>query len=195
MILEVSRKQQYIFNSNKLKENADRSGDIDYVTSSRFFADAAGDRYDAGKNLVYTGGGHTVLQFDGREAARSFAAEVSAAAMERFPGMELFVKLMDYDPGRTASENLKELSRQLEEKKALRAGSFRRMSLGVEALGRELSGDGDQEGFLPVRVRRPDEPKLPLRPDYNFARLLPEPCKEAVPCAYPTSTGLPTGSS
>ena len=129
-----------------------------------------------------------MLQFESREAARAFAAEVTAAAMERFPGMELFVKCMDYDPGKGAGENLKELSRRLEEKKALRSGSFRRMSLGVEALGRELTGGGDREGFLPVRVRRPGEPKLPARPDYNFARLLPEPW-ERFPAAFDELTG------
>ena len=82
MILEVSRKQDYIFASKKLRENAQRSAQISYVTSSAFFRRAAGERYLEEKNLVYAGGGHTVLQFDGPDQARDFARQVTGAAME-----------------------------------------------------------------------------------------------------------------
>ena len=50
MILEVSQKQAYIFASRKLRENAARSGDISYVTGSRFFQAAAGALYRASRN-------------------------------------------------------------------------------------------------------------------------------------------------
>ena len=62
-ILEVSRKQDYIFASTELKENVQRSAEIAYVTSSKFFQEAAGSLYSEAENLVYAGGGHTVLQF------------------------------------------------------------------------------------------------------------------------------------
>ena len=101
MILEVSQKQAYIFASKKLRENAARSEDISYVTGSRFFQSAAGELYSEEKNLVYAGGGHTVLQFDSQEAATAFARAVTEKAMEQFPGMELFVKQTDYDEAKT----------------------------------------------------------------------------------------------
>lgn len=41
MILEVSRKQDYIFSSKKLRDNAQRSADISYVTSRVFFEKSA----------------------------------------------------------------------------------------------------------------------------------------------------------
>lgn len=63
VILEVSRKQDYIFASKRLKENARRSEDIRNVTSSEFFQEVAGFAYQESENLIYAGGGHTVLQF------------------------------------------------------------------------------------------------------------------------------------
>ena len=45
-ILEVSRKQDYIFSSKKLRENADRSNEIAYVTGSEFFRESAKNLYD-----------------------------------------------------------------------------------------------------------------------------------------------------
>lgn len=162
MILEVSRKQDYIFSSNKLRENAERSMDIAYVTSGAFFREAAGELYSEEKNLVYSGGGHTVLQFEDRERATDFAKRVTEAVLRRYDGLELFVKQLPYDPGRTPGENLRELSKALERKKSLRRASFRRLSFGVEALGEEthrpveLSGDArpaprreDFSGLLP----------------------------------------------
>ena len=139
MILEVSQKQAYIFASKRLAENAARSADIAYVTGSRFFAEAAGSLYREADNLVYAGGGHTVLQFDSREEATMFARAVTCSAMEQFPGMELFVKQIDYDEGKTPGENLGELSAALERKKALRLASFRRVSFGVEQAGKKAA--------------------------------------------------------
>lgn len=142
MILEVSRKQEYIFASTKLRENAERSGDIAYVTDSAFFRAAAGELYREDENLVYSGGGHTVLQFDGREQAAAFAKKVTETVLREFQGLELFVKQMPYDSGKTPGDNLKELSAELEKKKSLRKSSFRQLSFGVEAL--------DGESFAPV---------------------------------------------
>ena len=86
VILEVSRKQDYIFTSKQLRENARRSAIISYVTDSVFFECAAGDLYTKADNLVYTGGGHTVLQFDSPEQARRFAQRVTSKAMVDFDG-------------------------------------------------------------------------------------------------------------
>lgn len=132
VILEVSRKQDYIFVSKQLRENARRSAQINYVTDSKFFEYAAGDTYRESENLVYAGGGHAVLQFHTSEQAHCFARQVTAKAMVDFDGMELFVKQMQYDPNRSPADNLKELSRQLERKKALRRASFQTTAFGME---------------------------------------------------------------
>lgn len=84
MILEVSQKQAYIFASRRLRENAARSEDIRYVTESRFFQTAAGPLYRE-EDLVYAGGGHTVLQFDSRARADAFARAVTEAGHGPLP--------------------------------------------------------------------------------------------------------------
>lgn len=64
MILEVSQKQAYIFGSTKLKDNIARSEEICRVTDAEYFYQAAlagGISFDREKNVVYSGGGHTVL--------------------------------------------------------------------------------------------------------------------------------------
>ena len=131
-ILEVSQKQAYIFSSKKLRENAARSGDISRLTGSDFFAQTAGEWYREEDNLVYAGGGHAVLQFDSLEQAVAFAQAVTGAVLRQYSGLELFVKTVAYNPDRTPGENLKELSKALEAKKARRMASFRQMDFGLE---------------------------------------------------------------
>lgn len=133
MIMEVSQKQAYIFSSQRLQENARRSAQINYVTSEAFFLEAAPELYQT-ENLIYTGGGHAVLQFETKEKAKQFAAQGTKAAMKRFPGIEMFVRCMPYDQTNTPGENLENLSRKLEEKKAKRSSAFFHQALGVEAL-------------------------------------------------------------
>ena len=130
-ILEVSRKQDYIFGAKELKENVRRSAEIAYVTSSPFFEKTAPAFYKKENNLVYAGGGHTVLQFDSREQAVEFARAVTEAAVRQFDGMEIFVRTLPYDPKLTPGQNLTALSAALEEKKARRQASFRWIDAGV----------------------------------------------------------------
>lgn len=146
VILEVSQKQNYIFASKRLKENAARSGDIAYVTSSAFFRETAADFYQENQNLVYSGGGHTVLQFSGHDQATVFVNSVTEAVLRRYEGLELFAKQMPYDDGRTPKENLKKLSDELERKKSLRKAGFRQLSFGVEKL--------DDESFSPSEAEK-----------------------------------------
>lgn len=141
MILEVSQKQDYIFASKQLKENACRSADIAYVTGDTFFRETAGNLYRA-DNMVFAGGGHTVLCFDDRGGATAFARRVSEAVLRQYPGMELFIKQLPYDEDISPGENLKSLSKALEAKKSLRQGAFARTSLGVEKL--------DEISYAPV---------------------------------------------
>lgn len=137
LILEVSQKQAYIFSSIKLRENVERSMEIAYVTSSAFFRETAEDLYHEEENLVYSGGGHTVFQFESKDRAAAFAKRVTEAVLRRYKGLGLFAKQMPYDTAKTPGENLKELSAALERKKALRRAEFRRLSFGVEALDNE----------------------------------------------------------
>ncbi len=141
MVLEVSQKQRYIFSSKKLRDNVDRSAAICCVTSGPFFEQVAGDLYDPEQNMVYSGGGHTVLQFDRADQAVGFARKVTRFVLERLPGIQLFVKQMPYDSSMASGENLHQLIRRLDEKKSLRKAALGQKSFGVEVL--------DEQSFRP----------------------------------------------
>lgn len=137
MILEVSQKQAYIFSSNKLKDNIEHSENICQVTDPEYLglvAGKAGLPFSREGNLVYSGGGHTVLEFEGEKEAKDFAYEVSKTVRRDFPGLELFIRIKPYDGQATPGKNLELLAKALEEKKALRRSSFGQGSFGVEKL-------------------------------------------------------------
>ena len=165
MILEVSRKQDYIFSSRKLRENVARSSEIREVTESDYFRKHARKLYNEDENLVYSGGGHTVLQFRDKASAAAFARSVSSAVIRQFPDMELYLKTIPFDETKTPGENLRCLTEALERKKALRTPSFRWLSFGVEAI--------DRETWQP-EIPQPDRgtPREPVSPPegYRFPR-------------------------
>ena len=156
VILEVSRKQDYIFSSKRLRENAARSEEIRFVTSSPFFQEAS-DQYREDANLVYSGGGHTILQFDDAVQATEFTKQVTEKALRQFDSMEIYAKQLEYDSTLSPGDNLKKLSAALEAKKSLRRQSFRLLNFGVEEL--------DGETFAPVRIDSLPEDKRHSRPE------------------------------
>lgn len=155
MILEVSQKQAYIFGSRKLRDNIARSEEIRYVTDSAFFETVCPDCYRRETNLVYSGGGHTILQFDQLETARQFARQVTECMLRDFPAMELFVKIRAYEEDKSPGENLTALSGDLEAKKAHRQASFRRKSFGVEHPEQPAFRRGDKYQIPSLEVRVP----------------------------------------
>ncbi|MCI8838208.1 MAG: hypothetical protein HFG74_09120 [Hungatella sp.] len=137
MILEVSQKQAYIFSSNKLKDNIRHSENICRVTDPEYFeavAASEGMAFSQKDNVVYSGGGHTVLEFQREEQAKSFAYVVSKTVKRDFPGLELFIKTEPYDEKEPPGENLKKLSEALEVKKSVRRASFGQGTFGVEKM-------------------------------------------------------------
>ena len=195
MIFEIPGKQRYIFGSNALQENVERSQDIAYLMNEyedrEFFRDIAEERfpdnparfYDRARHLVYAGGGHTILQFEAetpdaaRRAAKAFGEVVTWEAMRRFRGVEMFVKRIDYDETAAPGENLRRLHRELEQKKARRQAAFRRTILGVERLGAEIPAEERNRGtnkarrdlsFSPVPVVRPSDGMPPERRRARF---------------------------
>ena len=160
MIVEVSQKQAYIFASNKLQDNIKNSEDIVRVTGSEYFIQNCAGLYDETENMVYSGGGHTVLCFSGEDAAKKFAGKLSRSVMRDYPDMELFIKTIPYSYEASPGENLKELTKQLEKKKSLRKTSFHQGTFGVEKLS--------SFNMKPVRVT--DETVKEIKPD----RLIPQ---------------------
>lgn len=71
VMLEVSQKQAYIFGSNKLKDNIRNSAIIAWIMSPEYFEQVinAPEKFNQKDNLVYSGGGHIVLEFPTKESA------------------------------------------------------------------------------------------------------------------------------
>lgn len=159
MLLEVSQKQRYIFSSKKLADNARRSDEIAYVTSPDFFQKAAPDLY-RDDDLVYAGGGHTVLCFEDGTTASKFAQRVSESVLRQYPGMELFVKQLPYDETMTPNENLNALTAAAEKKKSFRASAFAQTTFGVEKLDPSSHTpvvEGREKNRDPISVIEPPE--------------------------------------
>lgn len=144
LIMEVSQKQAYIFKNKELKKNIDASYTIDEITSSGYFKKYFPEYYNEEKNLVYSGGGHTILVFDndveendntGKEnQAVRFAKKLSKQIFCDYDGLEVFIKIMDYNENAEPSKNIQNLMQKLEEKKAIRRASFRQGTFGMEVL-------------------------------------------------------------
>ena len=122
LIMEVSQKQAYIFKNKELKKNIDASYTIDEITSSGYFEKYFPEYYNKEKNLVYSGGGHTILVFDndveendntGKEnQAVRFAKKLSKQIFCDYDGLEVFIKIMDYNENDDPSKNIQNLMKK-----------------------------------------------------------------------------------
>lgn len=133
-MLEVSQKQAYIFSSNKLQDNIVNSAVIVRVLENDFLKNVVDDKkiYDEHKNMVYSGGGHIVLEFATKEKAVKFTKRITRFVYENFEGLIIFATTMDYDEEISPSDNCKKLTAQLEAKKSLRLAVFHQGSFGIE---------------------------------------------------------------
>ncbi len=147
-MLEVSQKQSYIFGSNKLKDNIRNSAVIAWIMSPEYFEEVMKDpkRFNQKDNLVYSGGGHIVLEFAGREQAVQFIRKITFTIHRDYPGIEVFAAVKEYEEDKNPGENLKLLTAALEEKKSLRLAAFHQGSFGIEEIDpKTLKPLSDQE--------------------------------------------------
>lgn len=135
-ILEVSQKQNYIFASNKLKDNITNSAVISWVMSAEYFVQTVKDSsiFNIAENYVYSGGGHTVLEFPTKEHAVEFTRKITGAVRKEYPGIEVFAATVLYNEDITPGQNLKKLTGRLETKKAERKAAFHQGSFGIEKI-------------------------------------------------------------
>lgn len=135
-ILEVSQKQAYIFQSNELRRNILNSAVIAWIMSEDYMKKTIHDDslFDLDKNLVYSGGGHTVLEFETEEKAVSFTQKITTAIKKEYQGIEIFAAKQKYDESKKPGDNLKELIESLEYKKSIRKAAFHQGSFGVERI-------------------------------------------------------------
>lgn len=134
VILEVSQKQAYIFGSNELEDNIVNSAIIAKCLSPDYIKTCLQDKFDIDRNLVYSGGGHTVLEYSEMEYAREAVRLISLKIYKDYNGLEIFAKIMEYDSSKSPKDNLIQLSKELETKKSLRLSSFHHGTFGVEKI-------------------------------------------------------------
>lgn len=177
VIAEVSQKQAYIFGKRELRSNIQRSAEIAHATNSdelekerTYFHECCPDGYSKEKNLVYAGGGHTILQFPDRSSAEYFCKALTKKTLETYPDMELFVRIMELDTNRSIRDNLNELTRQLEIKKARRQTSFRPLNFGVELFDAEESNCA-KVGYAPAGWKSTNNLK-DIAGDENFIAIV-----------------------
>ena len=134
-ILEVSQKQAYIFGSNKVADNIVNSAVIAKCLSPEFISESLDKEvYIDEANMVYSGGGHTILEFDDPGKAKMCVSIISEKIFTDFEGLEIFAKTIEYNDSLSPKDNLKELTAQLEKKKALRSSAFHHGSFGIEKI-------------------------------------------------------------
>lgn len=165
-ILEVSQKQAYIFKSKRLINNIIASDIISYITSGEFFEKNFSDFYTE-ENMVYAGGGHTILSFLDKNEAIEFSKKVSIYLFKKYPELEVFIKTIDYDEKNTPSKNIEELIKALEIKKSFRFASFKEVNIGIEKEKEDKKKDRDDwcenQDDLETNVLKPYKPVSDLK--------------------------------
>ena len=137
-IMEVSQKQAFIFASNRLKKNVENSNIIAWIMDPEYFEQTIADPalFTEEKNLVYSGGGHTVLQFDSKDTAKSFTSKITKAIHDTFVGVDVFACTIVCEND-DLGKNLEELTKTLERKKSVRKSAFHQGSFGIEKIDSE----------------------------------------------------------
>lgn len=162
-IMEVSQKQAYIFQSNKLKKNILNSAVIAWIMDVDYLEEKAGSQelFNKSDNLVYSGGGHIVLEFLTHDQAKEFTRRVTRAIRKEYPGIEVFARTIPYKAGETPAKNLKELTKALEQKKAERRAAFHQGSFGVEKIDtntlKPILYHAGQEAEMPAKEEKTDK--------------------------------------
>lgn len=154
-ILEVSQKQAYIFASNKLKENIVNSEVITRILSSDYLKEVLKDTgYSDEKNMVYSGGGHAILEFAAKEKAYQCVAKLTEIIYRDFDGLLVFARTILYDEKELPRKNIKKLTCELERKKEKRLSYFHQGSYGVEKI------DSTTLGVLPEAEESEEKKKI-----------------------------------
>lgn len=134
VISEVSKKQGYIFKTNKLKENIGASTIIEYITEElpKEKLKKVLEKDDIKENIVNAGGGNSLFIVDSEKDAKEFIKSTTTEVLKEFPGVEFFMAYHKFDYDTSIIKAIDDIYKELNDKKSARASVFKRKSYGIE---------------------------------------------------------------
>ncbi len=124
--MEISKKQNYIFKSKRLKEIIGASRIIRMIT------EYLPKKYLDTRNEIYSGGGNSFFKFETENSAKEFISKISLDILRFFPEIEVFFSINKME--NTKGNVLKDSMEKLEKKKSERRSSFKKISFGLEEI-------------------------------------------------------------
>ena len=101
-LIEIGKKQNYIFSSNRLAENVGASLIIKRATEQD-----TQEAYQAlSPDVIYEGGGNALYVFKSKEDGMCFAKEYSKRILANYPGITLYLVGEEVAPGSSVKETL-----------------------------------------------------------------------------------------
>lgn len=127
VLWEFSRKQDYIFRSNKL---------IECVGASFIIKDLSENFSDYNleeESFIIKGGGKTIYLFQQEKEAEKFIADFSVHVLKRYPGLELFMVKQNFNiKEEDIKQSIKSIYKKLEKKKSSRIYAGNQLGFGIE---------------------------------------------------------------
>ncbi len=136
VISEVSKKQGYIFKTNKLKENIGASTIIEYITEGlpkEKLAEVLGKdtKKIKDENVVNAGGGNSLFIVDKEGDAKEFISRTTRTVLKDFPGVEFFMAYQKFDYDKDSIiDAIDKIYKKLNDKKSARASVFEKNHMG-----------------------------------------------------------------
>lgn len=155
IFIDVSKKQEFIYKNNRLKENilnsviikaitegVEKNIELGNVVKVNLRDELNKPEYFSPEN-VYSGGGNSIIKFKDRETAKTFIRNYSKEVLKHYPELELYISMHEKTKNDDEESIRKQLHRKSDEQKDLRKSRFRRWSYGIEKI--------DESG-KPVRI-------------------------------------------
>lgn len=153
IFIDVSKKQEFIYRHNNLKQNLYSSGIIKAITENvddENLKDILSElpvalsiflkeKFNGCYTIKFSGGGNSIIHFNESDQAKKFIKKYSRAAIEHYPELELYISLVE--EAELSEENKQDmkiiqklLKQRSDQLKDSRRSVFKRWTYGIEAI-------------------------------------------------------------